>query len=201
MARTPDKSIGYASDLQTRRQQFACPSARVTAANYCALEMCVEDDFNGGSPAGMGGWGYNDDSNAPLEGPYGFRVDPPPATPSTDRISTTWSFYSLGPRYASYPNPGDQFAVWEADGGGSTDLWHVTHAGPAGNTAVLSPYGVPDVVMNWKGTSYVGPYPGSTYAFRHHNITAVFLFIDGHVETLSAADRIMQADRYCYKLP
>jgi type II secretory pathway pseudopilin PulG len=182
MSRTPNNSIGYSSDLQTRRQQFACPSARVTGNNYCVREMGV---FDGGAPYGgfTGGAraGFNalDDSNSPLEGPYGFRVNPAPAP---------WSFYSLGPRYASFPNPGVQFAVWEWCYASDSTCQAVVGADPPAD----------NVYYEGSRLTWVGHNGG--YAFRHHNLTGVYLYYDGHADVKSSTDPVMGMVRYAYRM-
>jgi type II secretory pathway pseudopilin PulG len=214
MTYTPNNGVGYSSDVQTRRQQLACPSARVSLQNYCYREMCVSDDFEGGLwPNGFSGW----DTVAPAEGPYGLRVETPPPLPpghpvypgwpSMQGPNASWSIYTLGPRFAAFPNPGGQFAVWEADE--ASDETNQYTGSPANDLTVND-------VGQWIGKPWVGHggYNGDVaygqYAFRHTlpadlsmvktKATAVFLFIDGHVEALGPNDRIMGNDRYLYKL-
>ena len=194
----PDEpsKIGYwmpmtVTDVKTmaRRNQLACPSARPSVANWCQRQMCVADDFYGGL------WPTDTWSRqvaiCPVEGPYGQRVDPPPPP---------WMLYTLGPRYAQYPRPESQFAVWESE-------WATDNTNQYGN------YGgsADDLSVNDVG-QYEKPYigHGGQYSFRHTQpqdpsmmktrATAVFLLFDGHVEALSPRDRIMGNDRYCYKL-
>jgi prepilin-type processing-associated H-X9-DG protein len=172
----PGTDPRYSSDLQTRKKQFACPSARVSPQNYCLREMCVYVDFDGGPRGGL-----DSDLVSGIEGPCGHRVDPPPAP---------WMVYMLGPRYDLYPNPGGQFALWESEWA-TDDTWWVYNAnGPTTDLTVndVGQYGKP----------YTGLY--GQYAFRHYNLSAVFLFFDGHVEVLRPQDRIMGPDRYKYKL-
>jgi prepilin-type N-terminal cleavage/methylation domain-containing protein len=194
-------SSPYTSDLRTRKQQFACPSARVTANNYCVREMCVSADFGGGlwpdNP--WGGW----DATTPAEGPYGLRVIPPPPLPSDhpdygvawptlhDPNLGNWSIYTLGPRYVQFPSPSSQFAVWES--AWATDSTANYHNWP--NTT--DP--LPESVL-YNGNLLTWTANGGQFAFRHHNMTAVFLFYDGHAETLGTKDQLMMDARYAYKL-
>jgi type II secretory pathway pseudopilin PulG len=162
-------------DVAKRKNQLACPSVQIAASNYCAREMLVWCDLMGGN------------YEAPLlEGPYGHRVDPAPAP---------WTVYTLGPQLAQFPNPSQQFAVWEAecytdeiDGLDHLIWWYDSQ--PA-----QPPYGVPD--LGQYGKSYTANY--GYFAFRHYHFTENFLFLDGHVEALGVNDRIMTADRYVYK--
>jgi type II secretory pathway pseudopilin PulG len=190
-------STPYSSDMVTRKTQLACPSVRVTPTNYCYREMMVGSDFDGGLYS-WSGW----DSNNPAEGPYGFRVEPPPPIPYNTGLDPNiwqtlqgpnprWSIYTLGPRYASFPDPAGQFAVWESDYAGDNTGQYYNATGPATDLTVndVGQYSKP-----WVGH-------GGQYAFRHHGLTAVFLLHDGHVETLGPKDRIMGKERYAFKLP
>ena len=190
MATTPNNGVGYSSDLQTRRQQLACPSAKVSVYNYCWREMVAFVDLTGG--------GNNSNAKAdaedPLEGPYGIKQTPPPPP---------WTVYTLGSRLELFPNPGGQFAVWEACAG--DDKVNRGHVGlNADGTASLQ-----DMTYDGPRLTYVGH--GGQYAFRHtrgpnpglslvqSQGSCVFDFYDGHVDALTPNDQILGNSRYYYK--
>jgi prepilin-type N-terminal cleavage/methylation domain-containing protein/prepilin-type processing-associated H-X9-DG protein len=147
------------ADLEPRKKQLACPSAKYVSGPYRS-EMLTYADFVGGS-----NWSY---PAVPLEGAYGLKMLRPPPP---------WTFYSLGPRLEKYPQPAGQFALWESQTSGNY-----------GSTADFMPWFEGSLSDNW-------------FVFRHYNSSSVFLFIDGHVETLIPANqaRIMNQDRYVFK--
>jgi prepilin-type processing-associated H-X9-DG protein len=184
---------GTASDMVERKQQLACPSARVSALTYGVPETMVNKSIMGGPSDPQ-----QDKASGlyQLEGPYGVRVDPPPPVPNVP--GWNWTVYTLGPRLADFPNPASQFALWECERPGydEVDLWHDTHL--EDNTPGQPPgYGVADIGVNGGLNPWDGA--GGTFAFRHYNLSGIFLYFDGHVEPLTPNDRIMAYDRYQFK--
>ena len=124
--------------------------------------------------------------NPPQEGPYGKLVIPPPAD---------WDFYTLGARLQGFPQPQYQIALWEA--------------GPVG-TDYTQAYGDPLLLRLGIDPSRP-PWAGDRgyYAFRHvlpadprqyqTQATACFLFIDAHVEVLTAMTNVAVAERFRYR--
>jgi hypothetical protein len=179
------------SDRVTRKKQLACPSARYSPANYGVFEtICnkaiMQDPFNL-DPCNPSVGPYQ------LEGQYGVRVVPPPQVPNRPGIN--WTVYTLGPRLAQFPNPADQFALWEGEDPGydEPDFGHET---TMNNAPALPPdYAVGD--MGLTGKAWVGN--GGVYAFRHFGLTGAFLFLDGHAEALNPRERIMDPVRFKYR--
>lgn len=179
----PGTSPKYSSDLQTRSKQLACPSARVSASNYCLREYCVFVDFEGGPRVGN-----ISDAVEPIEGPYGAKMRPAPPP---------WTVYCLGPMYEKYPWPNQQFALWESEWA-TDNTWQANNLD--GSTGPVNDVG-----------TLAKPYLGHNgqYAFRHtlpadptqvtQKATANFLFFDGHVEYLGPRAKIAGRDRYAYK--
>jgi prepilin-type processing-associated H-X9-DG protein len=165
-------------DVAARKKQLACPSARYVTDPYKSEMLCYNHMIGGSNDTPVP-WDY---TVTPLEGPLGHRVDPPP---------TPWTVYTLGPRLSDYPNPGWQFAVWEAETssnyGTTTDYspwWG--GAGPGYNVTGVGDHGNDYLGDNW-------------FAFRHYKLSAVYLYFDGHVEPLTPSDRIMDPARYQLK--
>jgi prepilin-type processing-associated H-X9-DG protein len=105
-------------------------------------------------------------------------IYPVAAMPAKSKVATSW--YYLGAHISRFKNASRVFAVVE--NGASTDaIFNKTSVHP--ETATLGyPYS--------SGTSW--------FAFRHPNLRANFLFIDGHVELLSSTDELNTPSRFTY---
>ena len=136
----------------------------------------------------------------PLWGLNGVKVDPPPVNPLPDQGGGTWWYYGLGVRLERFSRPDHKFMVLESEVA-SDDI------------SAFSPYD--PLVLNdpLRGMAYGYPLPAWTayhgwFAFRHvlpsdpaqyqAQATANFLYIDGHVNYMTANERINVPDRFSY---
>jgi prepilin-type processing-associated H-X9-DG protein len=107
-------------------------------------------------------------------------------------------YYGLGAILVNFPNPTQQFLVVESERG-NDEIHAIWPAAP--------PYTIPINDGNPDYPPYAG-YDGE-FAFRHvlpsdpamyqSMATGNFLYIDGHVDTLTANDRINDNARYNYR--
>ena len=125
--------------------------------------------------AGGPGWG----GNAP-EGPYGKAV-----TPATN-IHPSWDRYSLGAVLERFPKAQYQFLMVEGER--ASDEIFSNRTNPPFSVTVGDDPAYPP----WSTR-------GGGWAFRHVGLTANFLFLDTHVETLTPEDNIDEKERYVYE--
>ena len=145
--------------------------------------------------AGGPDWG-----SAPKWGIYGINVDPPPSNPMPDDFipSGRWNYYGLGPPMEKFRQPDYQFLVIETEGGDE----YAHGSWPRNGQVVLG--------------DYTPPYPAfcarrGAFAFRHvlprdkslyqAQATANFLYIDGHVNIMTANEEINLTNRFDFNVP
>ena len=149
-----------------------------------------------------GGPGWESSGNPPW-GPYGINVDPPPSPPMADDFipSGKWNYYALGPPMEKFTNPDYQFMVIETEGGGEYTHGSWPHGGR--------------VVLGYNPNSSIQPpkYVGcdGAFAFRHvlpidealyqDQATACFLYVDGHVNIMTANEQINLKNRFDFNEP
>ncbi|HUT59606.1 MAG TPA: prepilin-type N-terminal cleavage/methylation domain-containing protein [Phycisphaerae bacterium] len=145
--------------------------------------------------AGGPNWG-----SAPSWGIHGINVDPAPSPPMADDFipSGRWNYYGLGPPMGKFTNPDYQFLVIETEAG-----WEYSHGSwPHDGRVVLGDYTPPQPA--WSGR-------GGAFAFRHvlpidealyqDQATACFLYIDGHVNIMTANEQINLKNRFDFNEP
>jgi prepilin-type N-terminal cleavage/methylation domain-containing protein len=140
----------------------------------------------------LGGPTWGDPKYA-VTGPYGLLVTNPPCMPMADDMiqNGKWDYYVLGPLIEKFRDPSYKFMVVESE-----------HAND--EFGAVWPYS-PIVLGScppWAG-------PDDAYAFRHtlppdvtlyqKQATAIFSYIDGHVNYLGPNDEINKAERFSFE--
>jgi prepilin-type processing-associated H-X9-DG protein len=132
-------------------------------------------------------------SGQPVQGPYGIQVASPPCSPLADDFYTKWDYYCLGALIEKFPRPGYQFLLTEGEVASDdySGIW------PYDPIVLNASSGIPA----WSGQ-------GGWYAFRHvlpreaslyqTQATANFLYIDGHVNYMTANNPINCVDRFAF---
>jgi prepilin-type N-terminal cleavage/methylation domain-containing protein len=125
-----------------------------------------------------------------------------PSTPLSDDFiqSGKWDWYSLGPLIEKVPLPSYQFALIESENGSDAAFaeWGATLGYDTPITLGIDP--------PWGG----GAGGGHAYAFRHTlpadvtlyptQATAVFPYIDGHVNYMGPKDEINRKARFAFRM-
>jgi prepilin-type processing-associated H-X9-DG protein len=166
-----------------------CPSVVYWGSLYPRaqeLNLCVAGGPNWGTAAP---WGV-----------YGINVVPPPCLPMPDDFipSGQWTYYGLGPPIEVFTKPNYQFLVIETEAG-----WEYTQGTWPYTKIILNDPAYPTY------PAYTGF--GGNYAFRHvlpndkrlyqGQATANFLYLDGHVNTMTANEKINLQNRFDFTAP
>jgi prepilin-type N-terminal cleavage/methylation domain-containing protein/prepilin-type processing-associated H-X9-DG protein len=140
------------------------------------------------------GWANWDPS--PPWGAFGINVDPAPSNPLPAEGGGKWDYYGLGPPLEKFQNPSFQFMVLESE-----HSWEYMHAQFPYHTGITLGDGG-SAMPPWSGF-------GDVYAFRHvlpndvslyqAQATGNFLYIDGHVNYMTANEHINYEDRFYLK--
>ena len=137
-------------------------------------------------------------TTSPPWGDYGINLDPPPSNPLADDFipSGKWTYYGLGPPMEKFTRSGYQFLEIETEAG-----WEYAHG--------VWPYG--PITLGDDPTMPAWCGFGGAYAFRHvlpedpalyqQQATAVFLYVDGHANIMTANDYINRVDRFDFNNP
>jgi prepilin-type N-terminal cleavage/methylation domain-containing protein len=152
-----------------------------TTLLYARAQM-MNRDVAGGASWASGGY--------PPWGEYGIKVEPAPKPLPDDFIpSGEWDYYGLGTLMERFVRPAWKFMVVETESA-SDYVWASWPYDP--------------IVLGATNPAWVSV-PGP-FAFRHvlprdrrmyqAQATAPFLYIDGHVNILTANDKINQVDRF-----
>jgi prepilin-type N-terminal cleavage/methylation domain-containing protein len=167
-----------------------CPSEKYWGSLYVRAQ--VINQYVAGSSVG------------PAGKPYYIEV-PPASCPSPpipdDMVAKPYwdQYYRLGPQMEKFPRPNYEFLVTEAEAG-----WEYARGDTANPDIKLGSWGPANSYPPWRDSTN-----GSNFSFRHtlpptdtslyqSQATAVFLFIDGHVEVMSPGPTINRRDRFYF---
>jgi prepilin-type N-terminal cleavage/methylation domain-containing protein/prepilin-type processing-associated H-X9-DG protein len=167
--------------FEAKKNAIYCPSMRYWGSLYpraYAINLDV---------VGWANWYEN-----PRWGLFGVNVIPPPCRPLPDEGGGEWTYYGLGPLLEKFRSPTYQFMMLETE-----HAWECMHA--------QFPYHT-EITLNGTVQAPAWAGYGDIFAFRHvlprdpslyqAQATANFLFIDGHVDVMTANAHINYEDRF-----